>query len=184
VIDVDAYLTQLEYSTLPLPAWGVALLWLAVFGMSHILFRRARGLSKGQQFVLTGDPSVIARASSSKLIAAQLTFTAILFSVSYVLGGPAFVFLAGGWVIAASVSLAFNVRSILFLRALAAPGAATGSVRFTSQLSVRDTAFQIFVGAIICLVTGLLTAHLALFGGALFMAATGFGYLRKAEQKA
>jgi hypothetical protein len=185
LISVDAYLTELMQSTLPLSSWSVAFLWLVVFGLNHVLFRRARNLSRGQQFILTGDSSVNARASSPRLIAIQVAFAAILFSVSDFLGDPASVFIAGGWVITASVLLAFNVRSVLFFGALVAPGVATGSVMLTGPLAIRDIAFQLFGGAICCLVIGLLTAHLALLGGALFITASGVGYLRKVtgEQK-
>ena len=83
----------------------------------------------------------------------------------------------------AAVSITLNLRSILFLRALSQPGAAKGSVTLSNHSAVKDLAFQFFGAAAFCLFLGILLAHLALLGGAFFLSATAFGYLRKAKEK-
>src|SRR5437762_8780286 len=83
-----------------------------------------------------------------------------------------------------AVSIPLNFRSILFLRSLSEPGAAKGSVTLSNHLAVKDHAFQLFGAAAFCLLLAILVAHLSLFGGAFFLSATAFGYLRKAKGNA
>jgi len=107
-----------------------------------------------------------------------------IFVFSSYVDDTAFVFLAGGWVITLTASIALNVRAILFLRSLSLPAAAEGTLTFSPRLALQDQAFQLFGMATFCLIIGALLAHLALFGSAIFIAATGAGYLRRAKTNA
>src|SRR6266496_3846211 len=133
---METYISELQSSTIALPAWGVVIFWLIIFASAQVLFRTARSFSQAQDFVVTS-----------------------------------------------AVSISLNLRSILFLRSLSQPGAARGSVTFSNHLAVKDLAFQLFGAAAFCLILGILLAHLALFGGAFFLLATAFGYLRRTTGK-
>jgi hypothetical protein len=101
--------------------------------------------------------------------------------VASFLGDIGFAILAGGWVVTTAASIGSNLRSALFLRALMESGAASGSVSFSARLALRDSSFQLFGVAALVLALGILLAQLALLGGALFIAASGVGYLRRAN---
>ncbi len=172
---MEAYLNQLESSTLPLPRWVIVIIWLTIFASAHVLLRKNRSLSHAQDFVVTGGPVVAVREPSFGLTFVQLLVTAAVFACASFFSGPIFAFFAGGWVVTTAVSIPLNLRSILFLRALSQPGAAKGSVTLSNQLAVKDQSFQLFGAAAFCLLLGILMAHLALFGGAFFISATAFG---------
>jgi Na+/pantothenate symporter len=179
---LDGYLEELEMSTLPLPLWGVALLWFVIFVAGHVMFRRARVVAQSQSILKTGDPITVAKSSTPKFIVLQLFFAIAIFTASHFIGGPAYAFLAGGWVVTTTASVAVNITSLLFVRALAKPEAATGSVTFSNPLVMRESAYYFFGLSVFCLIVGILTAHLSVLGGAFFIAATGLGYLRKAPR--
>jgi len=109
--------------------------------------------------------------------------TAAIFTSASFYAGPIFAFWAGGWIVATTASLAFMLRSIFFYRTLSQPGAAEGSVKLSKGLAIKDKAYQVFGMSAFCLILGILLAQLALLGGALFLSATAFGYLRKAKGK-
>ena len=180
---METYLSELKASTIPLPQWGIVILWFIIFASAHVLFRKSRALSRAQEFVVTGGPPKLVREQSLRLTLVQVLFSAAIFAYASFFGGSIFVFFAGGWVVTTAVSIPLNLRSILFLRALSQPGAAKGSVTLSSHLAVKDQAFELFGAAAFCLLLGIIFAHLALFGGAFFLSATAFGYLRKAKGK-
>ena len=181
---METYISELESSTIVLPAWGVVIFWLIIFASAQVLFRTARAFSQAQDFVVTGGPPQLVREQSLGLSLVQVSIAAAIFAFASFFGGPVFVFFAGGWVVTSAVSISLNLRSILFLRALSQPGAARGSVTLSNHLAVKDLAFQLFGAAAFCLILGILLAHSALFGGAFFLSATAFGYLRRATGKA
>jgi hypothetical protein len=178
---LESYLADLQQNAIALPFWGVVTIWLFIFSGAHVLHRKSRLLSSQQMFILTEPPMSNAGGLLPRLLIGQFVFAAVVFSVGAVIGDFGFTFFAGGWVVATAVSLGFNLRSVLFLRAIAEPGAANGAVSISPSLAVRDFAFQLFGAATFCLCLGILLAHLALLGGALFIAATGVGHLRRAS---
>jgi hypothetical protein len=58
----------------------------------------------------------------------------------------------------------------------------SGSITLSPSIVLRENAFDCVGAATLFLLAGLLTAQLALLGGALFVAATGVGCLRRARQ--
>ena len=181
---METHINELESSTIPLPLWGGVIIWLIIFASAHVLFRKGRGLSDAQDFIIAGGPPGLVKDQSVKLTIVQVLFSAAIFAYGSFLGGHVFAFFAGGWVVTTAVSIPLNLRSILFLRALVEPGAAEGSVTLSNHLAAKDHAFQLFGATAFCLLLGILVAHLALFGGAFFLSATAFGYLRKSKGKA
>jgi len=179
---LTAYLEAFQFSALPLPFWGVVALWLAIFAAGHGLFRRAQALSKAQSVVLGGDPPALMRAASPRFIVLQLAMGTAVMLTSQAIGDLAMAFLAGGWVLTCTWSVGINLRGILLARALARPGAATGAITLSPALVLRENGVDCFGAATLFLLAGLLTAQLALLGGALFTAATGVGCLRRARQ--
>ena len=180
---MEAYISKLESSSIPLPHWGVVIIWLIIFASAHVLLQKGRRLSHAQDFIVIGGPHGLIKEQSVRLTLIQVLLSAAIFAYAAFLGGLVFTFFAGGWVVTTAVSIPLNLRSILFLRALSQPGAAKGSLTQSNHLAVKDHAFQLFGAAAFCLLLGILLAHLALFGGAFFLSATAFGYLRKATGK-
>jgi hypothetical protein len=181
---METYLNALEASTIPIPQWGIVIAWLIIYASAHILARMCRALSRTQQFVVTGGPPGLVKEQSLKIMLVQIILSAAVFASASFIGGPFFVFFAGGWLVTTAVSIPLTLRKIFYLRALSQPGAAEGSVTLSSQLAVKDAAFQLFGIAAFCLLLGIVFAHLALLGGALYISATAFGYFRKAKGKA
>lgn len=179
---MDTYLGALERSTIPLPAWALVIFWLVLLLLSHLLARKGRTLSQAQAFVAERVSPGLIREPSTRLLTAQILFSAAVFTLAFSIGGPGFIFFAGGWVVTAAAGVAINLRSVLFLSAISRPGAAQGAVTYSDFLAVRNRAFHLFGAAALCFLLGALLAHLALLGGALFLAATGVGYLRKARR--
>jgi hypothetical protein len=176
---MEKYLTELEASPIPLPKWGVIVLWVVIFGLANVLARKSRSHFDGQQFIINENTSGLIRKESLKLTLVRIALSAVIFAYASFFGGPIFAFFAGGWVVLAAVSIPLQLQSYFFLRALSKPGAAKGSVTLSGPLVIKRQAFQLFGFAAFCLLLGILLAHLALFGGALFLSATAFGYLRK-----
>jgi hypothetical protein len=176
---LNTYLNDLQFSTLALPEWAVFLFWLVLFVGSHLLHLQCHALLRKQAHIALAE-SARARPYSLPLVGVQIAYALAIFIGSDWLGHASFVFLAGGWVVHTAVSFAANVQSTLFLIALTKPGAAEGAVQYSARQTARDSAYQMLGGATLCLCTGVLLAHLALLGGALFLAAAGVGYLRKA----
>jgi len=179
---LDDYLTDLEYSSLAFPLWGVALLWLAVFVLSHILFRKTRRLIEQQALVKLEGLAVLGRASSPRFIAAQVGMATAIFALGHYIGGIFVPLYAGGWLLTTCASLVSNLQSYFYVRAITRRGAAAGSLTITQALAYRENAFLLCGMAVFCLVGGLLLAHLALLGGALFIGASALGNLRRARQ--
>ncbi|MDB5806278.1 MAG: hypothetical protein JWN73_3600 [Betaproteobacteria bacterium] len=179
---LDDYLTDLEYSSLALPLWGIALLWLVAFVFSHILFRKTRKLLEQQALVKLEGMAALGRASSPGIIGARIGMATAIFAVSNYIGGYSVPLYAGGWLLTTCASLVVNLQGYLYVRAMTRQSAAAGSLTITKALVYRENAFSFFAFATFCLVAGLLLPHLALLGGALFIGATAFGYLRRARK--
>ncbi len=178
---MDAYLRTLESSTFPIPQWGLLFAWLILFIGSNALHRRGLTLAGSQAHISMGAPFGLVLPFSARLVLAQIIFSVAVFALASLAGGAGFAFLAGGWVTVTAVSFALNLRSTLYLAALAKPDTAEGSLKLSNRLVVRNHAFQLLGAAALCFSLGVLIAHLALLGGALFLAAASIGYLRKAN---
>jgi hypothetical protein len=180
---MDAYLDDLQFSTLALPEWAVFLLWVALYTGSNLLRIKSRSILSSQTHILLAEQE-LTQPFSTRLVLMQIIFAVIIFAVSHWGGSFGLALLAGGLVVAVAVSFAFNLQSLLFISALSKAGAAEGTLTFTARLATRDKAFQMFTGAAICFCIGLLIAHLSLLGGAVLLASSGFGYLRRANAPA
>lgn len=181
---MSEYLNALQSSSLPLPFWGVVVLWCLLYSLSYALAQTQEAVAKShpQNFIATGEPTGRIREQSWKLACAQVILTGAIFISARLLGGPAFVFLAGGWVVTTAVSIPIALRRILFQRALSDPEAASGSVTLSYDLAIESLAFELFGAAVFVLILGVCLSHLALLGGAFFIGATAFGYIRKTRR--
>jgi len=84
-------------------------------------------------------------------------------------------------IIASAFGLGLTAQGLLTALALASPGAVNGSVTFSTASAFRHMAHRAAGAALACLLAGLALAHLALLGGALFLASAASGSLRKAR---
>jgi hypothetical protein len=178
---LDNYVTFLFESKLPFEPWFAVLAWLVLFLANHRIARSARVANDSQNFLTVEDWSVLRRGFEPRYIVAKILFASIVFLFALLLGGSAFVFLAGGLIVAMACGLALNVQGLLSVRAIARPNAVNGSLTFSTASAFRHMAHRVGAGALACLLIGLALAHLALLGGALFLAATASGYLRRAR---
>jgi hypothetical protein len=178
---VDSYFASLLDSGLPFDAWVAALTWIALFVTNHLIARASRAANDSQAFVAVEDWSALRRGFQPKFVLAQILFAGIVFAAGLFLGGAAFVFLAGGLIVAITLILSLNFQSFRSARAMAQPNAATGALTFSTALALRQGAYRLGGAALGCLIIGLALAHLALIGGALILSAAALGYLRRAR---
>ena len=178
---VSGYFADLLGSTIPLPRWMVFAIWLLLLAIGHALFRLARARSATQSYIVVGESAVQRRTGSARGVVLQVLFGTVLIGAVSFLGDIEFAIIAGGWVVTTAASIGLNLRSALFLRAITEPSAASGTINLSARLALRDSSFQLFGVAALVLALGVLLAQLALLGGALFTAATGLGYLRRAN---
>jgi hypothetical protein len=179
---LEAYVISLLASDLPFDAWFAALAWLALFFANYRVAQATRMANDAQSVLKVEDWNALRRGFEPKNIAAKIVFAAIVFLLASLLGGPAFVLLAGGFIVATAYGVGLNLQGLLSARAMAEPNAVSGSVTFTTASALRHMAQRAAGGALACLLMGLALAHLALLGGALFLAATAHGYVRRAEK--
>lgn len=177
------YLRHLESRTMPLPIWGVVVSWFILYCCAHILVRKGYAFRRAQNVIVVRPGGVSARPPGLRLILCQLLLTGAIFASASLLGGPFFVFFACGWLVTTAVSIPTGLRSLFFLRAISQREAAKGSVTMSPQLVTRDQAYHLFGAAVFCLLLGVILAHLALIGGALFLSATAIGYQRRARNQ-
>jgi len=178
---LDSYADSLLNSELPFDAWIVALTWLVLFFSNHWIARSAREANQSQKLVAVEDWSFLRRSSEPEYILAQFLFAGMVFSFGVFLGGPAFVFFAGGLLVAIACTLSLNVQALLSARSMADPDAAIGTLTLSNAFAFRQAAYRAGGGAIACILMGMAIAHLALLGGGLLLAATARGYLRRAR---
>jgi hypothetical protein len=178
---LEKYVTSLLESELPFDAWVAALVWVALFLANHWTARSTRAANDAQTFIAVEDWSALRRGYEPKYIVAQVLFAGIVFLFAWLLGRSAFAFFAGGLIVAMAYGLALNVQGLLSARALARANAASGVLTFSTPSAFRHMAHRVTGGALGCLLMGLALAHLALLGGALFLASTAGGYFRRAR---
>ena len=129
---------------------------------------------------LTGV-SALAIGALAATVCIGLPASAELTLLALMLGRAAFVFFAGGMIVASACGVGLSAQGLLTARALARPDAVNGAVTFSTASAFRHMAHRAAGAAVPCLLMGLVLAHLALLGGAFFLASTASGYLRKAR---
>ncbi|MEO8565059.1 MAG: hypothetical protein ABI541_01645 [Betaproteobacteria bacterium] len=175
------YVNKLLESELPFEAWVAALIWVALYIASRWIAQSLRAANGAQHAVTVEDWSALRRSLEPKYAVAQILVAGIVFLLALMLGRPAFVFFAGGMIVASACGLGLSAQGLFTARAMARPNAVNGSVTFSTASAFRHMAHRAGGAAVVCLLIGLVLAHVALLGGALFLASTGNGYLRKAR---
>ena len=178
---METYVNDLLASELPFEPWVAALIWVALFIASRWIAQSLRAANDAQHAVTVDDWSALRRSLDPKYAVVQVLVAGIVFALALMLGGPAFVFLAGGMIVASAFGLGLSAQGLFTARALARPNATNGSVTFSTASAFRHMAHRAGGAAVASLLIGLVLAHLALLGGALFLASTGHAYLRKAR---
>jgi hypothetical protein len=178
---LSTYFNGLLESELPFEPWVAAMLWLAFFGASRWMAQSLRAANNAQHAVTVEDWSALRRSLEPRYLVVQIVVAAIIFLLALQLGKPAFTFLAGGMIVASAFGLGLTAQGLLTARALASANAVKGAVTFSTASAFRHMAHRAAGAALACLLTGLALAHLAPLGGALFLASTANGSLRKAR---
>lgn len=176
------YLDTLSTSSLPLQWEAVAGLLLVLFLASYVLYRRALAMFRAQAYIVGDNITDAEKRWGWVIPAGQLAYSAAIFLFALYAGGMLFTLLSGGLLVSLLLSATHNLRSILYYRSLALPGAARGTLWMSSALLIRHRAHLQLGAALFCLVAGLLLPHLALLGGALIVGSAGLGYLRRARR--
>ena len=178
---METYVNELLASELPFEPWVAALIWVAFLIASRWVAQSLRAANDAQHAVTVEDWGALRRSLEPKDLVVQVLVVGIVFLLASMLGKAAFVFLAGGVIVASAFGLGLSAQGLLTARALALPHAVDGSVTFSTASAFRHMAHRAGGAALACLIIGLVLAHLALLGGALFLASTGNSYLRKAR---
>jgi len=87
----------------------------------------------------------------------------------------------GGWVLVAVVTFAANVRALFWIKLLTREAMVVGTLSVSSTATWQDRALWCFGSALMCVLAGVLFAHLTFFGAAFIFGATGIGYWRRAR---
>jgi hypothetical protein len=179
---MDGYTASLLDSALPIPPLAVALASIALLLANYAIARLLRAANDAQRLVAVEDWTPFRRVSQPKYLAMQLVFAGIVFVLGFNSGGAAYVFLAGGLLVFLAFHFGLNVQGLLSARALARANAATGALTFSTAAAFRQTAHRILGAALASLLVGLALGHLALLGGASFLAAAALGSSRRARK--
>lgn len=173
------YLDTLLASRLTMAPWSVVAAWLALFVVNHIVVRQTRALHARQTWYVVEDREALTRASRPPWMLGQVLYAACVFAVSGYVGGPVFVFLGGGLDVCLICVLGMNVQALLSMRAMRR-GMLEGSTKMSTAFTFRQYAARLAGATVMCLLIGLLLAHLAPLGGAALCASTASGHLRRA----
>src|SRR5712671_1373284 len=115
---MENYFSILMSNSLPIPLWGLIIIWFILFAVGHVLCRKGYDLANKQKFIVTGKTSELVREQNWKLTFFQILFTSAIFAFAAFIGGAFFEFFAGGWIVITAVSIPFNLRSVLYLNAI------------------------------------------------------------------
>jgi hypothetical protein len=137
---------------------------------------------RAQSFVIGDNMTDAEKRWGWVLPLGQFAYAAALFLIASYAGGALFTLLAGGLLGLFLLSAAHSIRSILFYRSIAIPGAVRGTLSMSTAWMIRQRANFYFEAAFLYLSTGLLLPHLALLGAALISSASGLEYLRQARR--
>jgi len=180
---MSPYLAALINSELPIDPWLVGVAWLLLLVGAHILGRRSRLLLRTQEHVVVEESPLLAPSRTPRSLFVQITLAVLLFSLAHYVGEPAFTLVAGGFVAALAMLFGLNLHSLSFARRLCNDDAVRGKVTLPAAFVLADIARKALDAAVVFLVTGLVFAQFALLGGALILASTGLGYIRKARRE-
>jgi hypothetical protein len=178
---LERYLISLLASDLPFDAGIAGVVWLVLFLANHRIARLTRAANDSQSALTVEDWSAVRSGLEPRNIAAKIIFAGLVFPLSYLLGGPAFVFFAGGLIVSTIYAIALNVHGLLSARAMSGSDAASGSLNFSTASALKHMSQRAAGSALACLLMGLALAHLALLGGALFLTSTASRYFRRAK---
>jgi len=92
--------------------------------------------------------------------------------------------LIGGVLVMQMATLASNVTDLLTYRALSAPNAAEGHVRYSPQYRFRSAAARLVGMALLTALVGALFGSMPFLVGSIFLLATAGGWYRRARQAA
>ena len=90
--------------------------------------------------------------------------------------------LVGGVLVMQMATLAFTVTDVLVLRALSAPGAAEGRLRYSAGYRYRSAAARLVGMGMLTVLVAVLYGSLSFLVGSLLLLATAAGYYRRARQ--
>jgi hypothetical protein len=180
---MHAYVSTLIDSELPLEPWLVGVVWLLLLSGTHIVGRKSRLLLRAQEHVVVEENAQLHRSTAPRFIFVRLIVAVVLFSLCYYLGEPVFTFIVGGFVAALAMAFGLNLHSLAFAQRLHNQGDVTGKVTLSAAFVFGDMGRKALGCAAALLVTGLVLAQLALLGGALILASTGVGYVRRSRQR-
>jgi hypothetical protein len=178
---LERYVTSLFDSALPFDPWVAVLVWAVLFLANYRIAKSTRVANDAQHFIAVEDWSRLRRGFEPKNIVARVLVTGVVFVFSWLIGESAFVFFAGGLIVATAYGLGLNTQGLLSARAMADSDTATGTLTFSTAAAFRHMGHRAAGGALACGVTGVALAHLALLGGALFLASTAASYSRRAR---
>jgi hypothetical protein len=167
-------------SELPFPAAAIVAIWLMLYIANHLVASALRALNARQTYIAVENREALARSSRPLWILAQVLYAAVVFTVSFYIGGAMFVFFAGGLDICLICILGLNVQALLGSQAMVRAGACEGTLKLSTGYAYRQLGSRLFGAALVCALLAALLAHLALFGGAMLCAAASAGYYRRA----
>jgi hypothetical protein len=179
---MNPYLATLINSELPVEPWLVGVAWLLLLVGAHVVGRKSRLLLRTQDHVVVEESPLLAPSRTPRSVFVQITLAVLLFSLVYYVGEPAFTLIAGGFVAALAMLFGLNLHSLAFARRLCNDDAVSGKVTLPATFVLADIARKALDAAVVFLITGLVFAQLALLAGALILASTGLGYVRKARR--
>lgn len=178
---MEHYVTSLLESDLPFGPLAAAVAWATLFIANHWIVVSARRANDAQHLVAVEDWSALNRSSEPRRVVVQVAYGGIVFACALFLGGFAYVFFAGGLIVALALAIGLNLQGLLSARDLARPNVATGLLSFSTEGALRRMAHRTIGVALTALVAGLLLAHMALLGGAFFLFPLAMGYRRRAR---
>ena len=107
---MESYVTSFLQSRLPFEPWVAALSWVVLFFVNQSTARLTRAANDSQRSLAVDDWSAVRRSFEPKYVAVQIIFAGIVFLLAMQMGGPAYVFLAGGFIVAMGSSQTVPVK--------------------------------------------------------------------------
>jgi hypothetical protein len=177
------YFQSLVASALPFPPWALAVLWLLLYTLNYRLALSVVAATSKQVTIVPENSERLPSLSESlgkRRLLDPIAFFITVFGVTLWSGiYPLFVFWAGGSLVALIFILGMNVQSLLGARALLVPNDVSGHLTVSAYYSSKQHLQRVGTLTALCAAMGLLTAHLALIGGAALLCRTALGVRRK-----
>ena len=134
---METYFNELLASELPFEPWVAALIWIAFLIASRWVAQSLRAANDAQHAVTVEDWGALRRSLEPRYLVVQVLVVGIVFLLASMLGKAAFVFLAGGVIVASAFGLGLSAQGLLTARALALPHAITRLKKPTADLLNR-----------------------------------------------